>query len=645
MERTSSPFGRLGRRVIQCCSYVLLSFLCGIYSSCTAQYTSDPFAVSPQDTVAARGQTVVLRCALRPDMAGAIVLWSHFDPTTTLSFNGMLDAQINSELRDRVTVIGKRSSGEFNLRISNLRETDTGRYECRALIGLMNIVRRSATLTVVVPPDPGYPQCSMQPPSGLIPGQMVILTCHTRGGKPPPKLNWHRGPHQIGTPTTTTNVQRYTMRPVDYGVVFECRENGMALPLERSCTLVPLPTYLTVDITPRDPVIKVGESETFGCNAQGALIITYSWYINRIPLVMSPLIERFVLGGADQLISVYNAVLSLDDTVITCVATANTGQVTNASSILNVVPRQSTPTTWPDVTAVVPSTTRPLFGTLSPSAGTDGPAIPGGPSNPRPGRPGRPNRPGGNPGRPGHDRPEYGDQDEDSREDDSGDDLTNFDRNNDDRERENLAGSMPYKTVTVIGAAMAGLVISVVIVATIRLMTRVRPGTKDALITISGSSDSDEIEPNSLSTNNRNTFSSMRSTISCDFGDPKRITFSDLNREYDLPPFEPDDSLSYLGLRPESMISTRYTYEGLHSSDMSTSIDQARSVRYYEISSGEYDHSMEYEDVVSEQNSMSESGLRPLSILTDEGLHPHSVNLPVPGYNSRISISNRGHLL
>ncbi|XP_071794526.1 uncharacterized protein [Asterias amurensis] len=649
----SSPYS--WRRIILSCFGVVFLLLAYAFHPCTAQLTPDPFLVSPVDTVVGRGATAVLRCALRRDVGG-LVLWSHLASRTSPGVSVLF----NRELQNRVSIIGRQHIGEFNMRITNVRESDSGYYECRALIGFSSIVRKSAMLTVIVPPDAGFPQCEMQPPSGLIPGQTVILTCRTQGGKPKTRLDWHRGPNPVGAQTTDINTYRHTLEPIDYGVVFECRETGGALAVQRSCTVVPLQATITVDIRPQDPVINAGETQTFGCNAKGAFEVMYSWYINGVPLVMSPLLERFVLGGGNQLLSAFDVSYVIDGTVVTCLATSNTGQVANASSVLRVLSRHGATTRYPVVTVVASTTVLPPRTLLPDPSATNKPTFPGDPERPgrpgptdgahEPGRPGRPtrptrpnwpHRPGSRPGRPDHDRPDRDEPDDDSREE-NGDDLLKQTTDG-GRGRDSLTGANPITTVTVVGAAMAGVVISIVIVAVIKIMTRVKPGTKDSLITISGSSDSEDLEPNSLSMN-RNTFNSLRSTTSCEVSihDPKRITFSDLNREYDLPPFEPDDSISYLGLRPESMTSARYTYEGLNSDTLN---DSRQNARYYEISSGEYDNSLEYyEDVVSEQVSFSrDSCTRTHSNMTadhDDGQYLQT--LPVPGYTSRYSINNRG---
>ncbi|XP_038069339.1 uncharacterized protein LOC119738511 [Patiria miniata] len=236
------------------------------------------FRDAPEDLVLAAGNTAVLRCSIQ---AGGgerdPVKWMHLESDQVLSKNG----RITTLAQEKYSVVGDHeANGEYHLRIIGVQLTDRGEYRC-----MCGSEYRSAILTVVVPPDTGYPLCHVQPnPTQQQPGRIAELTCNSHGGTPPAALIWHRKGEPISEVTTHSNALKSLVTAEDNGVVFTCfaKSKAASMPVRR-CEVMVLNTPPTGSINPDLHVVYPGDSASYTCTGAGiSKVIRYRWLVNFI---------------------------------------------------------------------------------------------------------------------------------------------------------------------------------------------------------------------------------------------------------------------------------------------------------------------------------------------------------------------------
>ncbi|KAI8498386.1 hypothetical protein Bbelb_235880 [Branchiostoma belcheri] len=87
------------------------------------------------------------------------------------------------------------SSGEFNLRIRDVRPGDEGDYRCTVF---SVPPAKDARITVIVPPP--SPPTIMGETVELRAGKGLVLTCRSVGGRPLPRLSWYNGTRKFVIP-------------------------------------------------------------------------------------------------------------------------------------------------------------------------------------------------------------------------------------------------------------------------------------------------------------------------------------------------------------------------------------------------------------------------------------------------------------
>ncbi|XP_072037646.1 synaptogenesis protein syg-1-like [Amphiura filiformis] len=183
-------------------------FVCLLLCLCHIELSEAQFRKSPKDDYAVLGGTAKFACAIRRVRYGkGEVSWNYkvagVAGKQNISSEYLLYPSLDRDRRMRYSIVGNRSRGEYDLQITNVRDTDEATYECvyyqgNADPGLIVNRRRSALLAIGRSPDPGYPLCSMSPSTGVSPLMNITFTCITKGGAPMGKVRWYSGTKWIG---------------------------------------------------------------------------------------------------------------------------------------------------------------------------------------------------------------------------------------------------------------------------------------------------------------------------------------------------------------------------------------------------------------------------------------------------------------
>ncbi|XP_072037804.1 uncharacterized protein [Amphiura filiformis] len=253
----------------------------------------------------------------------------------------------------RYSILGNHSNGEYNLQITNVRNSDEATYECVYYEGhadpeLIKHSRRGALLAIGRPPDPGYPLCSMSPSTGVLPLMNVTFTCTTRGGNPMGKVRWYTGTKWIGKWGLNGTI-RHTrfLTANDVGIVLSCQEDHPSRPrYPRKCQVNPL-TALGISITPGPQVsVLTGNNMIFSCVPNKKENYGYIWTINGHPVVRSPYI--FPFGNSGEKLRLIGLTMDMNRARVSCQGTDINGYTTFAHSLITVV--DNVPPTLPPTT-------------------------------------------------------------------------------------------------------------------------------------------------------------------------------------------------------------------------------------------------------------------------------------------------------
>ncbi|XP_071479121.1 uncharacterized protein [Diadema antillarum] len=320
-------------------SWLLLlvcSFL-GLKELLAVNAQTNAYLVYPKEINVLHGETAILPCVVDPTR-NAFVIWRRVSPKIDISLGVMIDDQLDPELRERIAVVANKTTGEYNLHISQTEISDEGSYECNVVYGLessgssLNTIR----LNVLVPPEEGYPLCDVHPAIPLQQGKMVTMSCVTKGGHPPSKVVWYRNHDPITNTTENEQSVQWRLSELDYGVQFTCTETSPALAGVRECSLVPLPFRLSVDLSPAVAEIDVGQEASFTCLGKTPIQanLTFTWHVDNQEI---PANSRWIISGDQgQTISLSNAIQLDNQTSVACTVTAGPGQTVKTFAMLVV---------------------------------------------------------------------------------------------------------------------------------------------------------------------------------------------------------------------------------------------------------------------------------------------------------------------
>ncbi|XP_055703613.1 nephrin [Phlebotomus papatasi] len=165
------------------------------------------FRIVPQDLQVLEGSEALMRCEVQ-NLAGQ-VQWTK--DGFALGFSAVIPGY------PRYSVLGDRSQGVYNLRISNASLEDDAEYQCQVGPAKLNsAIRANAKLVVISPPShieiEGYAHNSKVE---VRQNQDLTLTCIVSDAKPPAQIQWFRGnvefkPDNRDDKVTQTHGKRYT---------------------------------------------------------------------------------------------------------------------------------------------------------------------------------------------------------------------------------------------------------------------------------------------------------------------------------------------------------------------------------------------------------------------------------------------------
>lgn len=291
------------------------------------------FLVQPHDSTSVVGDVVIFQCSVNiTDFGSTILYWSK--DNHHLSVNDRLADSLDRGLKSRLSVIGNRTLGEYNLMIENVRRTDVGSYIC-SYIGFSSggQTSRPASLTVLIPPRSEFPLCfilaqtlkSTGQVDTLWPGQTARLRCVSVGGEPPATLVWKRKNATISSTKTSESIHERVLTPSDNGVAFVCEASSPALKVPKKCEVTPLKILPTVQVRLMTREVIEGSNASYHCEASAIPAVnTIAWYFsgNYVGLNES---ERIIVSEDRQFITIVDIRADEDQTSIDCVASTPTG--------------------------------------------------------------------------------------------------------------------------------------------------------------------------------------------------------------------------------------------------------------------------------------------------------------------------------
>ncbi|XP_006821760.2 obscurin-like protein 1 [Saccoglossus kowalevskii] len=146
----------------------------------------------------------------------------------------------------RYFIGGDQSIGEFNLNINSVSKPDTGSYYCLLTSSVEELPVVSSNVMQLnigdaIPPEDNYPQCAISS-KNIIDGDIVLLTCMSKGGDPPATLQWDQdGNNQKGIQIDESTLSLHVdMSNEINGATFTCTSKHSTFNQSQTCVIGPL---------------------------------------------------------------------------------------------------------------------------------------------------------------------------------------------------------------------------------------------------------------------------------------------------------------------------------------------------------------------------------------------------------------------
>ncbi|XP_072038458.1 nephrin-like [Amphiura filiformis] len=302
------------------------------------------FTEQPADTSAIQGETATLKCTVVMNTNNVVLSWLYWSKGNKhLSINDTILPDMGADVKARYSITGNRSSGEYYLSISNVNKVDQGSYHCSYISNTGGETSIPARLTILVPPEDGYPKCEAHPSSDggfdsstIWPGQGVVFSCNSRGGDPAAQLSWHRGNDSILEPRTSRITYERILTREDNGITFTCKAESPALLTPRKCSVTPMKITPVVQVRSMSGQIKSGENGTFHCEGSAIpRVYKYTWYaFSDVTPIESD--HRFTISNHNQVLTIHDVDYSENRMEIRCEVAIKAGLKSSASIRLDV---------------------------------------------------------------------------------------------------------------------------------------------------------------------------------------------------------------------------------------------------------------------------------------------------------------------
>ncbi|XP_033121851.1 uncharacterized protein LOC117120864 [Anneissia japonica] len=289
------------------------------------------FHQTPQSQVVILGETVTLRCAVTyiPEL---VIYWKKGPAHISIGRNILAD--IGVENIRRYSIVGDELSGEYFLKIVDVKVEDAGDYKCAYVSKTSGATSLPAKVDIIIPPKADFPVCLSTPdPGAHKPGSTVELNCISLGGIPRANLTWTREGVILGNVTSNNNKVTRVLTPKDNGVYFTCSATSPALRKHRKCTIMPMKIPPSPMVKVSANVSLVGDNITASCHSEGIPAIgSYTWFIDGRPIDF--VIPRF--SAINHHLKIRNLRMNDNNAILTCMVTTTLGLTGNYSTLLKV---------------------------------------------------------------------------------------------------------------------------------------------------------------------------------------------------------------------------------------------------------------------------------------------------------------------
>ena len=171
-------------------------------------------------------------------------------------------------------------------------------------------ISASAFLTVLVPPENGYPSCVQPDSQNLAVGDYVHLQCLSHGGSPPAKLVWIKDGIELTEGVKYNNEFEWFLDLTDLSAEFTCRAESPAITQARTCTTTIQVRQPEVTIQPYIKKVEVGDTVTFLCVRQDKPTENrFRWFYNGQEIDLTS--TRLSITASRFNISDYNRALTI----------------------------------------------------------------------------------------------------------------------------------------------------------------------------------------------------------------------------------------------------------------------------------------------------------------------------------------------
>ncbi|XP_072021925.1 uncharacterized protein [Amphiura filiformis] len=337
----------------------LVLCLCLLLIAPSVIFSAEPFVDEPPASIiTTKGDTILLRCGVVRHVT-ATLSWQNMDSGDIITEGPEIDPYFNfqSGTRNRLSIIGDRSNGEYHLQIRDIVSDDSGHYACFYYDAKAKYEQQSNIVEVnVMRPLSKYtkPRCTMEPTQNHI-GDNVTLICVSMGGDPPPALAWIREKEILNvqyTPDKEKSINRISviLTEKDIDIEYMClARNPATLKEPQSCSVKPLRTSINVRIRPSNLKVYSDTVAKFNCISDVVPGLLFKWYINRRFVgALDNTNKRFRIRRKGRRFIIFPVLPSDNLTQVTCVVEQPESNLeASATAILHVEPK---PVTTPQLT-------------------------------------------------------------------------------------------------------------------------------------------------------------------------------------------------------------------------------------------------------------------------------------------------------